>query len=83
MLDENPDEPLDAAEYYPVDHHRTVLAAVGAGVFQLKPFRKLEIELDGAALPGAADGILQMEVDLGAVEGTVPLIDFVVEADLV
>ena len=49
MLCQDADEPLDAAEYHAVDHDRAVLLAVLAGIFELKPLRKLEVELDGAA----------------------------------
>ena len=44
--------------------------------------RHLEVQLDGAALPGTAERILQMEVDLGAVEGAVALVDLVVHSKL-
>ena len=51
--------------------------AVSTHVLCLKPLGQLEVQLDGAALPGSADGILQMEVDLRAVEGAVSLVDHV------
>ena len=55
----------------PVDHHRAVLLAVLAHVFQFKPLRHLEVQLNGAALPGPAQGVGQVEVQLGPVEGAV------------
>ena len=63
------------AQHHPVDHDGAVLLAVLAGVLQLKALRQLAVQLDGAALPGAAQGVGQMEVQLGAVEGAVALVD--------
>src|SRR5699024_9609182 len=37
----------------------------------------LEVYLDGTALPGTADAVMQVEVDLRAIEGTVALVDLV------
>ena len=70
------------AEHNAVDHDRTVLLAVCAGVFKLKALRQLHIQLDGAALPGTADGVRQMEVELRTVERAVTLVDHVVLANL-
>src|SRR5688572_6167355 len=41
MLDENADEPLEAAERRAVNHHRTMTLVVGADVFELEPLRKI------------------------------------------
>ena len=54
-----------------VDHNRTVLLAVCAGVLKLETLRQLHIQLDGATLPGTADGVCQMEVQLRTVERAV------------
>ena len=75
MLGDDADEPLDGAQHHTVDHDGAVLLAVCAGVFQLEPLGHLHIQLDGAALPGASQGVGQMEVQLGAVEGAVALVD--------
>ncbi len=72
MLDQDTDETLDGTEAYTVDHDRTMLLAVCADVLQLETLRKLEVKLDGTALPGSADRIYQMEVDLRTVECAVP-----------
>ena len=45
------------------------------GVLEVEVERHLEVELHGAALPGASERIFQMEVDLRAVEGAVALVD--------
>ena len=59
-----------------------MLLAVLAHVLQLKPLRHLGVQLDGAALPGPAQGVRQVEVQLGAVEGAVALVDGKVLAHL-
>ncbi len=82
MLGDDADEPLDGAQHHPVDHDGAVLLAVLAHVLQLEALRQLAVQLDGAALPGAAQGVGQMEVQLGAVEGAVALVDDEVLAHL-
>ena len=49
-------------------HNGLVAAAVFANVFQVETARQVEIELHGAELPGPADGVDELHVDLGAVE---------------
>ena len=75
MLGDDADEALDGAEHHAVDHDRAVLLAVRAGVFQLKALGQLHVELDRAALPGTAEAVRQMEVELRAVERAVALVD--------
>ena len=60
-----------------MDHDGAVLLVVRAHVLQLEALGELGVELDGAALPGAAQGVGQVEVQLGAVEGAVALVDHV------
>ena len=60
-----------------MDHDRTLARAVGGHVLEGEALRQIEIELDRGALPHPADGILDLEVDLGAVEGTAALIHLV------
>src|SRR5690242_21273568 len=55
-----------------MDHHRPMLGVVGAGVAELEALRHLEVELAGAALPGAAQRVGDVEVDLRPVEGALP-----------
>ena len=57
--------------------HRHELRGALHGLFRVRCFNQ-----DGAALPGTAERVLQMEVDLGAVEGAVALVDLVVHAQL-
>ena len=49
---------------------------------RLKPLGHLHIQLDGAALPGAADGVHQVEIQLRAIERAVTLVDLVSAAQL-
>ena len=46
-----------------------MLGAVFGDVFQAETRREIEIELDGGELPGTADGVDELDVDFGAVEG--------------
>ena len=82
VLNQNADEALDGAKTYAVQHDGALLGAVGVHVLQVKVERHLEVELHGTALPGTAERVLQMEVNLGAVEGAVTLVDLVVHAQL-
>ena len=52
----------------PVKHHRRALLAIGAHVECSKPFRQVEVDLQRAALPVAADCIAQNELELRPVE---------------
>ena len=38
--------------------------------------RKLEVKLDGSALPFSSESILNLQVNLRTIEGTVSLVDF-------
>ena len=83
VLGKDTDETLDGAEYNTVDHNRTMTLVISTDVLSFKALRKLEVELNGSALPGTSDGILKVEVDLGTVEGTVALVYNVLKAELV
>ena len=82
VLNQNTNEALDGAKTYAVQHDGALLGAVGVHVLQVKVERHLEVKLDGTALPGTAERVLQVEVDLGAVEGAVALVDLVVHVQL-
>ena len=68
VLEENGDESLDRTEGSTVDHHRAVTASVGPDVLEVEAFGKVVVDLDRAELPAAADGVLDHEVELGAIE---------------
>ena len=59
-------------------HH---VGAVGliifAHIFQAKTLRQVEIELDRAQLPLASEGVMHLQVDLRAIEGSATLITLV------
>ena len=82
VLGDDADEPLDGAQQRPVDHDGAVLLAVLADILQVEALGHLEVQLDGAALPGPAQGVGQVEVQLGAVEGAVARVEDEVLAHL-
>ena len=57
------------AEDGAVDHHRPLQGAVLGRVLQVEALRQVEVELEGADLPLAAQHVVHEQVDLGAVEG--------------
>src|SRR5713101_1233641 len=69
MFDQDAEEALDGTEQGAVDHQRLMLGAVFGDVLQAEACGEIEIELHGGELPGAADGVNELDVDLGAVEG--------------
>src|SRR5207253_11123039 len=77
MLDQDGDEPLEAADDGPVDDYGPVLRVVRADVLQIEVLRLLVIELDRGALPFPAQRVGNVEVDLRTVEGAVLRIQFV------
>ena len=75
VLDQDADEALHRAEDGSVEHHRVVLVAVLADVggVEARLGRQLVVDLDGAALPMAAEGVDQGELQLRAVERALAL----------
>lgn len=82
MLNEDADEALQGAEGGPVEHHGAVLLPVFAHVGQPEALGQVVVHLDGAELPLPPQGVLHHEVQLGAVEGGVPLLHRVPEPGL-
>ena len=64
-----------------MDHHGHVLAAVAGGILQIKAAGQLIVQLNGAALPGTAQRVLNVEVQLGAVERAVAGVHHILLAD--
>ena len=58
-----------------MDHHRSLLLAVGSDVRQIETIRHGIVELAGAELPRATDRVFHLKVDLRAVEGTIAFMD--------
>src|SRR5262245_43866075 len=71
MLDQNADKTLHRAEDRPMQHHGHFSRVVLSHVFGAKPLWKLEVELQGAALPDAPDAVPQRKLDLRPVERAV------------
>ena len=69
MLQQHGEETLNGAEQCTVNHHRTLVGAIGSDVLQAETFRKVEVKLDGGHLPRTADGIASLHGDLRTIEG--------------
>ena len=69
MLDQDADEALERAEDRAVDHDRALGLSVAVDVFQTEALGLLEIDLDRGDLPATRQRILDLDVDLRAVEG--------------
>ena len=52
-------------------------------VEKIESFRKLKVELDGGALDGPPEGVLDGDIDLGAIEGAVAGVQFPTMTELV
>ena len=68
VLDQDADEALHRADDRAVQHDRRVARVVLADVLGAEAPRHAEVDLHGAALPDAADAVLQRVLDLRAVE---------------
>ena len=66
-----------------MDEVDRVVLSVLPHVIQVKPRSQVEVELAGRALPLAAKGVEQLDVDLGAVEHRLALGPLVGQADTV
>ena len=80
MLDEHGCETLQTSERRTVYHHRSLLAVVLSGVFQLEPLWQVVVYLNGTQLPAAANGILYHEVELRTIEGSLAVFHLGVQA---
>ena len=69
MLQQHGEETLNGAEQCTVNHHRTLVGAIGSDVLQAETFREVEVKLDGGHLPRTADGIASLHGDLRTIEG--------------
>src|SRR4029079_1354400 len=79
VLDEDSHEPLERTEQRPVDDVRRVLAVVFAREGKPEAGRHLRVELNRPHLPGAAEDILHVQIDLRPVEGPIPRVYVVVD----
>ena len=65
-----------------MDHVGHMLLAVVSDVLEAKPPWEVEVELHCGALPHPANGVLDVNVDLRAVESSAALIDAIVQSSL-
>src|SRR5829696_35543 len=68
MLDQHTEESLHRSKQRPVNHDRPVRFVVFADVLELKTLRQIEVELDRRQLPGAANRVLDTNINLRPVE---------------
>ncbi len=73
MFNQYAQKPLQRAEQGAVDHVGAMLLAVLPDVDEVKPLGKVEVKLDGGQLPAPVEGILDLDVDLRAVEDRLAL----------
>ena len=66
-----------------MNHNRPVAFAVRSDIFCLKAHRKLEVQLNGSALPGSSERIRQMEINLRSVERAVPFIYRIIQLQFI
>ena len=79
VLDQHAEEALDRTHQRPMDHHGSLALAIAGDVLEIETFGQVEVELDGRQLPRPADGVLDVDVDLRAVERAAALVGDVVE----
>ena len=80
VLDEDAEEALDGAEERTVQHPRTLGAVLRRAVDDVEALGQVEVHLHGRALPPAADGIFDLDVDFRPVKGAVAFVNFVGDA---
>ena len=78
VLDQYADEALKGAENGAVHHNRPTEGSVPVHIFHIEIKRQLEIKLDRAHLPLAAEAVLHLKVNLRTVECAVPFIDLII-----
>src|SRR5215469_17750817 len=64
MLDQDAKEALHGAIDYAMHHQRAFTCSVLRHIFQLEALRQVEIKLNRTELPGPADYVYQLDVDL-------------------
>ena len=70
LLDQDTDEALERTHDRAVQHDGTVALAIFSHEFGIEALGQVGVDLNRAALPFAAQRVLQRVLDLGAVEGT-------------
>ncbi len=80
VFDEDAEEAFDGTDGCAVQHNGDVLLVVLTHIFSTETLGQVEVHLDGTALPITAEGILQGEFKLRAIEGAFARVQDVVEA---
>ena len=71
VFSENGNHPLYTAKDGTMDHDRVLLLPLFVNVAQVEPHRQLEVQLDGGTLVLPLERVLQGDVDLWPVEGSI------------
>lgn len=79
MLDQHTNEPFQGSHQGTVDHDWLMFGAVNAGITHLKPLGQIEVDLNGGALPGTSQLILDLDIDLGPVKDTLARVDLILQ----
>ena len=77
VLDQDTEETLQAAQQGAMHHVGPVFLSIIPHIIQVEALGQVEIELDRRELPLASDRILDLEIDLGAVERAAALVRLV------
>ena len=70
---------LQRAEHRAMQHDGRALGAVLIDVIGAQALGHVQVDLQGPALPVAADGIAQHELELGPIESPLPLVQGVLD----
>ena len=77
VLDQHAEETLHAAQQRAMHHVRLMRLAIFADVLQPEAHRQVEVELNRAQLPFAAQRVVHFQIDLRAIERAAAFIGFV------
>ena len=74
MLDQDAEEPLHGSQNGAMHHVGAAASSLVVLVGEVEALRQVEVELDGGALPSPAQGVGDVDVNLGAVESAAALV---------
>ncbi|MCY1292966.1 hypothetical protein D9M70_422090 [compost metagenome] len=83
MLDQHADEALEGTENRAVQHDRALTVVIFGDIAGIQALWQVRIVLQGAALPVTTEAVLQGELDLRAIESTLPRLVFPGQTGLV
>ena len=75
VLQQDGEGALHGSQNGTVDHHRALHGSLSALVAQVEADGELEVQLDGGGLVDTAKAVQHLDIDLGAVEGSVAGVD--------